>query len=99
MAKKRRSKDELKEIDALVERLREFVRLNYVTVAEVARQIGVTDSTVYSWLLAQARPAEPKRITAFLDSLPKEDGSGVASIGDKYPEYKPIYGTRLRIIP
>jgi transposase-like protein len=48
MAKKRRSKDDLKEIDVLVERLREFVRLNYMTVAEVARQIGVNDTTVYS---------------------------------------------------
>jgi len=36
MAKKRRSKDQVKEIDALVERLREFVRLNYMTAAEVA---------------------------------------------------------------
>jgi hypothetical protein len=40
MAKKRRSKDDLKEIDVLVERLREFVRLNYMTATEVARQIG-----------------------------------------------------------
>jgi hypothetical protein len=48
MAKKRRSKDDLKEIDVLVERLREFVRLNYMTAAEVARQIGVNDTTVYS---------------------------------------------------
>jgi hypothetical protein len=51
MAKKRRSKDELKEIDALVERLRDFVRLNYVTAAEIGRQIGVgpfhTDSAEY----------------------------------------------------
>ena len=58
MGNKRRSKDELKKIDALVERLREFVRLNYMTAAEVGRQIGVNDSTVYSWLLGQARPAE-----------------------------------------
>lgn len=35
MAKKRRSKDDLKEIDVLVERLRGFVRLNYMTAAEV----------------------------------------------------------------
>ena len=41
MAKKRRSKDDLKEIDVLVEGLREFVRLNCMTAAEVARQIGV----------------------------------------------------------
>jgi DNA invertase Pin-like site-specific DNA recombinase len=50
MAKKRRSKDDLKEIDVLVERLREFVRLNCMTAAEVARQIGVNDTTVYTWL-------------------------------------------------
>ena len=69
MAKKRRSKDDLKEIDVLVERLGECVRLNYMTAAEVARQIGVNDSTVYSWLLGQARPAEPKCIITFLDPL------------------------------
>jgi transposase-like protein len=55
MAKKRRSKDELKEIDELVDRLRDFVRLNYVTAAEIARQIGVRDSTVYSWLLGERK--------------------------------------------
>ena len=38
------------ERDALVERLREFIRFNYVTPAEVARRIGVRDSTIYSWL-------------------------------------------------
>jgi hypothetical protein len=31
--------------DAVVERLREFIRFNYVTAAEVARRIGVRDST------------------------------------------------------
>jgi hypothetical protein len=71
LAKKRRSKDDLKEIDVLVERLREFVRLNCMTAAEVARQIGVNDTTVYSWRLGQARPAEPKRIITFPDSLPE----------------------------
>src|SRR6201987_6425923 len=69
MAKKRRSKGDLKEIDVLVERLREFVRLDCMTAAEGARQIGVNDTTVYSWLLGQARPAEPKRIITFLDLL------------------------------
>ena len=58
MARKRRSKEELKEVDALFQRLRDFIRLNYVTAAEVAREIGLHDSTVYSWLLGQARPAE-----------------------------------------
>ena len=88
MVNKRRSKEQLQEIDALVERLRDFIRLNYVTAAEVARQIGVRDSTVCPWLLGQARPAEPKRITAFLDSLPREAGSGLAPNGSQYREYK-----------
>jgi len=88
MARKRRSKDQLKEIDALVERLREFIRLNYMTAAEVARWIGVRDSTVYDWLLRRTRPAEPERIAAFLDSLPRENGSGIAPTGYEYREYK-----------
>jgi hypothetical protein len=50
MARKCSSKGQLREINALVERLREFVRFNYMTAAEVARQIGVRDSAVYSWL-------------------------------------------------
>ena len=88
MARKRRSKEELKEVDALVQGLGEFVRFNYVTAAEVAREIGVHDSTVYSWLLGQARAAETRRITAFLDSFPRENGSGIAPIGYQYREYK-----------
>jgi hypothetical protein len=83
-----RSREELKEVDAPVERLRDFVRLNYVTAAEIAREIGVRDSTVCAWLLGQARPSEPKRITAFLDSLPTERGSGVVPTGYEYREYK-----------
>jgi hypothetical protein len=81
MARKRRSKEELKKVDALVERLREFVRFNCVTAAEVARQIGVHDSAVYAWLLGQARPAEPRRVAAFLDSVPRRNGSGIAPVG------------------
>jgi hypothetical protein len=88
MAKKRRSKDQLKEIDALVERFREFVRLNYMTAAEVARLIGVRDTTVYSWLQGECRPANPERIAAFPNSLPKENGSGMAPTGYEYREYK-----------
>jgi hypothetical protein len=68
----------MKAVDALLERLRDFIRLNYLTAAGIARRIGVRDSTVHSWLLGQARPAEPKRIAAFLDSFPMENGSGVA---------------------
>jgi hypothetical protein len=88
MAKKRRSKDQLREIDTLVERLREFVRLNYMTAAEVARRIGVRDTTVYSWLQGECPPANPERIAAFLDSLPTENGSGIAPTGYEYREYK-----------
>ena len=88
MARQRRSKEETKQVDALLERLREFVRLNYITAAEIAGEIGVNDSTVYSWLLGQARPAEPQRIAVFLDSLPKENGSGIAPTGYEYREYK-----------
>src|SRR5258707_15894259 len=59
-----------------------------MTAAEVARQIGVRDATIYDWLLGRTRPAEPKRIAAFLDSLPRENGSGIVPIGYKYREYK-----------
>jgi DNA-binding transcriptional regulator YiaG len=56
----------------VIDRLREFLRLNYITGAEVARRLGVRDKTVYSWLQGEFRPANPQRITAFLNSLPKE---------------------------
>ena len=88
MARKRRSKEETRKVDTLIERLREFVRFNYVTAGEVAREIGVHDSSVYSWLLGQARPAEPKRIAAFLDSVPRQNGCGIAPVGYEYREYK-----------
>jgi hypothetical protein len=35
------------EVDAIVERLREFIRFNYMTASEVARRLGERDSTVY----------------------------------------------------
>jgi hypothetical protein len=88
MARKRRSKEETKQVDALVERLRDFVRFNYMTAAAVAREVGVNDSTVYSWLLGQARPAESRRLTAFLNSFPRQNGSGIAPVGYEYREYK-----------
>ncbi len=72
----------------MVERLREFIRLNYLTAAEVARQIGVRDSGVYRWLQGESRPTNPKLIAEFLDSLPKENGSGIVPIGYEYREYK-----------
>ena len=59
-----------------------------MTAAEVAREIGVHDSSVYSWLLGQDRPAEPKRVAPFLDSLPRQKGSGIAPVGYEYREYK-----------
>jgi len=85
MARKQQPEDER---DKVVERLREFVRFGYVTGSEVARRIGVTDGTVYSWLLGEFRPANPKRLVAFLDSLPAESSSGIAPTGYEYREYK-----------
>ena len=78
----------LEEIDALVERLREFVRLSYMTAAEVARRMGVRDSAVYSWLQGESRPMKPEVISAFLKSVPTENGSGIAPTGYEYREYK-----------
>ena len=68
----------LNERDAVVERLREFIRLGYMTGSEVAPRTGVTDGAVYSWIQREFLPANPKRLAAFLDSLPAEAGSGVA---------------------
>jgi rubrerythrin len=88
VANRRRSIQELREIDGIVERLRDFIRLNYITGAEVARQIGVRDMTVYSWLEGESRPSKPERITAFLKSIPAESGSGVTPNGYQYRECK-----------
>jgi hypothetical protein len=74
--------------DAILDRLREFLRLNYVTAAEVPRRIGVRDMTVYSWLQGESRPSKPDRITAFLNSIPAESGSGITPNGYQYREYK-----------
>src|SRR6202008_3183495 len=41
-----------------------------------------------SWLQGESRPANPERIAAFLDSLPTENGSGIAPTGYEYREYK-----------
>lgn len=88
MTRKRRSKDELEDVDAIVERLRDYIRLNYMTAAEVARQIGIGERTVYDWLLGRTKPAEPRRITTFLDSVPADHGSGIVPTGYQYREYK-----------
>jgi transposase-like protein len=81
VARKRNSADER---DEAVERLREFIRFGCMTASEVARRIGVSDGTVYSWLLGEFQPANPKRLTAFLDSLPIESSSGIAPTGYEY---------------
>lgn len=74
--------------DPAVDRLSDFIRLNYVSAGEVARRMGFRDETVYSSLKGKSRPAEPGRITTFLDSLPAEPNSGIAPIGYEYREYK-----------
>jgi hypothetical protein len=78
------------ERDALVERLREFIRLNYISVEETARRIGFSEGTLHSWLHWKSRPAEPERIAAFLDSLLTDRGSGIAPTGYEYREYKKL---------
>ena len=54
----------MQERGEVVERLREFLRLNYMTGAEAARRMGVRDSTLYSWLQGESKPASPERIFA-----------------------------------
>jgi hypothetical protein len=85
VTERRKSPNEREEV---VERLREFIRFNYTTGAEVARQIGVRDSTVYSWLSGESRPTNPERIATFLDSMPAESGAGTGPTGYEYREYK-----------
>ena len=48
MPNKRRSKEETKEIDATAERLRDFLRLNYISYAETARESVCTDRNLYT---------------------------------------------------
>ena len=77
------------EAEAAVQRLRKFLRLNYLTGNQVARRIGVRDTTIYSWLQGKSTPrsATAARITAFLDSLPAER-AGIMPTGYEYREYK-----------
>ena len=79
--------DSIEERKAAVERLREFLRLNYATGTEVARRIGVRDTTLYSWLQGKSRPRSAARIIAFLDSLPAERAD-ILPTGYEYREYK-----------
>jgi hypothetical protein len=66
--------DSIEERDAAVERLREFLRFKYVTGSQVARRIGVRDTTLYSWPHGKSRPrsAAAVRVITFLESLPVE---------------------------
>lgn len=57
-------------------------------VEEGARRLDVSDSTVYSWLQGEFKPAHPQRIRSFLDSVPIESSSGISPIGYEYREYK-----------
>ena len=66
----------------------DFLRLNYISYAEVAKRIGVRDYSLSSWLTGKTRPAEPDRIAAFLDSLPAEAHSRITPNGYQYREYK-----------
>ena len=67
--------------------LRDFLRFNYLTGNQVAQQIGVRDTTLYSWLPGKSRPRSAERIMTFLDSMPAERG-GIMPTGYEYQEYK-----------
>ena len=91
----------MEERGAAVERLREFLWLNYLTGNQVARRISVRDTTLYSWLQGKSTPrsATGARITAFLDSLPAER-AGIMPTGYEYREYKNWRGIpKLRRCP
>jgi Restriction alleviation protein Lar len=77
----------IEERDAAVERLREFLRLNYMTGAQAAQLIGVRAETLYPWLQGKSRPKDIERIIAFLDSMPTER-AGIMPTGYEYREYK-----------
>ena len=51
---------------------------------------GVSDGMAYSWLLRGFRPTNLECLTAFLDSLPVESGSGIAPTGYEYREYEKL---------
>jgi hypothetical protein len=71
-----------------IDHLRDFLNVNYVPATEVARSLNVRPERVYSWLSGKSRPSHPERITAFLDALPSEPGSGLAPTGYQYRESK-----------
>ena len=56
MPRKLQPKDER---DAIVERLREFLRLNYVTAAQLSDRLGVRAVTLYTWL-SGGQPADAR---------------------------------------
>jgi rubredoxin len=73
--------------EAVVERLREFLRLNYMTGAQAAQRIGVRAEILYPWIQGKSRPKDVEPIIAFLDSVPA-DRLGIMPTGYEYQEYK-----------
>jgi hypothetical protein len=70
-----------------------------MTGTQLTRQIGVTDTTLYSWLQGNSKPRSAERIIAFLDSMPAEQ-AGVSPIGYEHREYKNWRGiSRTRRCP
>ena len=72
----RYKRNSIEKREAAVERLREFLRFNYVTGTQAARRIGVRDTTLYSWLQGKSRPASGAAalIIAFLGSAGEASG-------------------------
>jgi hypothetical protein len=72
----------------VVERLRDFLRLNYPSLlARLRDEWDLRDETVYSWLKGKSRPAETERIIAFLEALPGRKVR-LTPTGYQYREYK-----------
>jgi peptide/nickel transport system permease protein len=88
---------ELEEIDAVVERLREFLRLN---LHDGSRSGAAARFKRFDGLFLAPRGnlnrRTPERITLFLDSIPIESCSGMAPTGYEYREHENWRGIRVR---
>ena len=81
--------DSIEERDAAVERLREFLRFNYLTGTEAARRIGVRAEALYAWLQGKSRPASAERLEKVLKGSPSPICEGVSKVRGKGHLAKP----------
>src|ERR1700756_3914888 len=88
VANKRRSNNELNEIDAIVERLREFIRFGYVTGAEVARANRRDGWGALFLVPGRISTGESKAHLGFLRLYSNRIESGISPTGYPHREYK-----------